>query len=154
MLLLRFHGNPRNLVIGCDTRASMRLSLSASHDASFFLAEVVTRVHACLYYSAGTVLLRFPCSFLPCVFIYNILNNMLSVSLRNEFVIVGNESQRLTRQAGNIVLENWNRNAQKSVFYEGLKMYNSLLVGIKQCDGLRTFKRELTECILNTIQYV
>jgi len=31
------------------------------------------------------------------------------------------------------------------VFYEGVKMYNSLPVGIKQCDGLRTFKRELKE---------
>jgi len=33
------------------------------------------------------------------------LNNMLPVLLRDKFVIVGNENQRLTRQAGNIVLE-------------------------------------------------
>jgi len=45
------------------------------------------------------------------------------------------------------------RSAQKSVFYESVKMYNSLPVGIKQCDR-RTFKRELREYILNTIYYV
>jgi len=32
-----------------------------------------------------------------CVFIYMIINNMLSVLLKNKFIIVGNESQRLTR---------------------------------------------------------
>jgi len=46
------------------------------------------------------------------------------------------------------------RSAQKSVFYEEVKMYNSLPVRIKQCDGPRTFKRELKEHILNAIQYV
>jgi len=39
-----------------------------------------------------------------CVFIYKVFNNMLPVSLGNKFVIIGNERQRLTRQAGNIVL--------------------------------------------------
>jgi len=42
---------------------------------------------------------------------------------------------------------------QKRVFYEGIKMYNSLRVRIKRCDRLRTFKRELKEYILNTIRY-
>jgi len=87
-----------------------------------------------------------------CIFIYKILNNTLSVSLRNKIEIVGGESQ--TRQAGNVVLGlRKTRNAQKSVFYEGVKMYSSLPLGIKQCDGLKIFKRELKECILNTIQY-
>jgi len=66
-----------------------------------------------------------------CVFIYKILNNILPVLLQNKFVIVENENQRLTRQAGNIVLEHrrtWS--AQKSVFYEGVKMYNSLPANI------------------------
>jgi len=40
-----------------------------------------------------------------CVLIYKILNNTLPVSLRNKIVIVGNENQRLTRQARNIVLD-------------------------------------------------
>jgi len=72
----------------------------------------------------------------------------LSVNL-----IVGNESQRLTRP-GNIVLGlRETKSAQNSVFYEGVKMYNLLSVRIKQCDGLRTFDK-LREYILNTIQYV
>jgi len=80
---------------------------------------------------------------------------MLPVSRRNKIVIVENKNQRLTRQAGNIVLGfRKTRSAQESVFYEGAKMYNSLPVRIKQCDGLRTFKSELKEYILNTIQYV
>jgi len=32
-------------------------------------------------------------------------------------------------------------------------MYNSLPLGIKQCDGSKIFKRELKEYILNTVQY-
>jgi len=36
-------------------------------------------------------------------FIYKILNNMLIVFLRNKIVIVENESQRLTRQVGNML---------------------------------------------------
>jgi len=61
-----------------------------------------------------------------CVFMYKILNNMLPVLLRDKFVIVGNEDQRVTRQAGNIVLElRKTRSAEKSVFYEGVKTYNS-----------------------------
>jgi len=66
-----------------------------------------------------------------CVFICKILNNMLPVSLRNKMVIIRNESQR---QAGNIVLRlRKTRNAQKSVFYEEVKTYNSLPVRMKQC---------------------
>jgi len=46
------------------------------------------------------------------------------------------------------------KNAQKSVFYEGVKMYNSLSLGIKQCDISKIFKRELKEYyILNIIRY-
>jgi len=57
-----------------------------------------------------------------CVFIYKILNITLLVLLRNKFVVVGNENQRTTRQAGNIVLEiRKTRSAQKSVFYGVVK---------------------------------
>lgn len=63
-------------------------------------------------------------------------------------MIVGNNSQIVTRQAGNIVLElRRTRSAQKSVFHKGVKMYNSLPAGIKQNDRLRTFQRELKEYI-------
>jgi len=39
----------------------------------------------------------------------------------------------------------------RKVFYEEVKMYNSLPLGIKQCDRLKIFKRELKGYILNTI---
>jgi len=85
-----------------------------------------------------------------CIFVYKI--NTLAVSLRNKIELVGSESQ--TRQAGNIVLGlRKTRNARKSVFYEGAKMYNSSPLVIKQCDRLKIFKRELKEYILNVIQY-
>jgi len=76
--------------------------------------------------------------------------------LRNKFVIIGNENQRLTRQAGNIVLElRKTRNAQKNVFYvSGVKMYNSLPANIKQSDRLETFKHELKEYIPSRIKYI
>jgi len=45
-------------------------------------------------------------------------------------------------------------NAQKSVFYEGIKTYNSLSLGIKECERLKIFKRDLREYISNTIRYV
>jgi len=77
---------------------------------------------------------------------YKILDNMVTISLGNKCVIVGNESQRLTRQAGNIVLElRRTRSTQKSVFYEGVKMYNFLPVRIKQCDGLLYCVSEIAE---------
>jgi len=51
---------------------------------------------------------------------------MLPVSLRNKIVIVGNENQRLTKQAGNIVLGLRKiRNAQKSMFYENIQFLAS-----------------------------
>jgi len=85
-----------------------------------------------------------------CIFIYKILNDVLP--LRNKIEIVGSENQRHTRQAGNIALEfRKTRNVQKSVFYEGAKLYNSLPFGIRECDGLKIFKRELKDYILNTI---
>jgi len=90
-----------------------------------------------------------------CVFIYKILNNMLPVLLRNKFAIIGNENQRLTRQTGNIVLDlRRTRSAQKSVFHEGVKMYNSLPADIKQKDRLETFKHDLKEYILSRITYI
>jgi len=80
---------------------------------------------------------------------------MLPVLLRDKFVIVGNENQRLTRQAGNIYCVGTpERVRKKSVFYEGVKMYNSLPVNIKQSDRLKTFKRKLKEYIPSRIKYI
>jgi len=79
---------------------------------------------------------------------------MLPVLLRDKFVI-GNENQRMTRQAGNIVPElRKTKSAQKSVFYKGVKMYNFLPANIKQSDKLETFKHELREYIPSRIKYV
>jgi len=39
------------------------------------------------------------------------------------------------------------------LFYRVQMYQDSLAVGIKQCDRLKIFKRELKEYILNTIQY-
>jgi len=80
---------------------------------------------------------------------------MLPLSLRNKIEIVESENQKHTRQADNIVLRfRKTRNARKSVFYEGAKFYNSLALGIGECDRLKVFKRELKDYILNTIRYV
>jgi len=86
--------------------------------------------------------------------ICKILNNMLPVSLGNKIEMVGNVDQRRTRHAGNIMMEfRKGRNAQKSVFHEGVKMYNCLSLRIKKCNRLKVFKRELKEHILYTIRY-
>jgi len=59
----------------------------------------------------------------------------------------------MTKQAENIVLPKA-RIAQKNVFYEGVKMYNSLPANIKQSDKLKTFKHKLKEYIITRIKYV
>jgi len=74
---------------------------------------------------------------------------MLPVALRNRIEIV----EKRNEQAENMLGFRKTRNAQKSVFYEAVKMYNSLPLGIKQCDKLNPHKRELKEYVLNTIQY-
>jgi len=51
------------------------------------------------------------------IFIYKILNNMLPVSLRNKIEIAGSESQKRTRQAGNMLGLRKTRNAQKGKFF-------------------------------------
>jgi len=65
---------------------------------------------------------------------------MLPVSLRNKIEIVGSESQRQRRQAGNIALGlRETRNERKSVFYARVKMYNPLSLRMKQRDRLKIF---------------
>jgi len=62
---------------------------------------------------------------------------MLQVLLGNKFLITGNENKISTRQAGNIVLQiPENQECKKSVFHEGIKMYNYLPASIKQSDRL------------------
>jgi len=46
------------------------------------------------------------------------------------------------RQAGNIELQfRKTKSAQKSLFYEGVKMYNALPAEIKNCDRLDLMKK-------------
>lgn len=92
-----------------------------------------------LYYNVG-------------VFIFKILNNMAPMALSNRLELVGSECDRQTRQAGNIVLTlRRTRSAQKSLFYEGIKMYNSLPTEIKQCVKIESFKRMLKVYIVNCV---
>jgi len=87
-----------------------------------------------------------------CIFVYKILHSMSPVSLRNKIEIVGSSSQRCTRQAGKIALKlRKTKSAQKSVFYEGFKLYNALSSRIRDYDKLNVFKRELKEYVLNTV---
>lgn len=87
-----------------------------------------------------------------CVFIFKIINNMASMALSNKIEIVGSECDRQTRQAGNIVVTyRRTRSAQKSLFYEGIKMYNSLPTELKQCKKIVAFKRMLRGYILKNV---
>jgi len=77
---------------------------------------------------------------------------MASVALSNKIEIVRRDCDRQTRQAGNIVVAfRRTRSAQKSLFYEGIKMYNSLPTEIKQCDKIVSFKRLLREYISDNV---
>lgn len=87
-----------------------------------------------------------------CIFIYKILRNRMPEYLRNRIEIVGGGSERQTRQAGDIVIQfRRTRSAQKSLFYEGVKMYNILPAEIKQCDRVEAFKRLLKEYIVTNV---
>jgi len=52
------------------------------------------------------------------------------------------------READNIVIQfRRTKNAQKSLFYEGIQIYNAMPSELKQCDRFTTFKRMLKEYI-------
>jgi len=75
-----------------------------------------------------------------CIFIFKILRNMLP--LRDRLEIIDNE--RETRQMGNIKIKfRKTKSAQKSMFYEGIKIYNALPTEIKNSERLESFKRIL-----------
>lgn len=74
---------------------------------------------------------------------------MLPDQLRNRLTIVGNESERQTRQAGDIVMQfRRTTSAQKSMFYEGVKMYNALPAEMRRNETLEAFKRALKEYVI------
>jgi len=78
---------------------------------------------------------------------------MLSVSLKNKIEILGRDKRDRQKIScwDSEKLEMRAKAYFRSV--KELKMYSSLSSRIKQCDGLKIFKRELKEYILNTIQY-
>lgn len=84
-----------------------------------------------------------------CIFIFKVLKSMLPDQLRNRLTIVGNESERQTRQAGDIVMQfRRTTSAQKSMFYEGVKMYNALPAEMRRNETLEAFKRALKEYVI------
>lgn len=88
-----------------------------------------------------------------CIFIFKILKNLLPEQLRNRIEIVGSESERQTRQAGDIVIQyRRTRSAQKSLYYEGVRMYNDFPAELKRCERIELFKRMLKEYILSNVQ--
>ena len=78
-----------------------------------------------------------------CTFIFKIVNNMLPEQLKDQLELVGSNSDRQTRQTGDIAIGfRRTRSAQKSMFYEGVKMYNALPAEIKRCVKLEMFRSE------------
>jgi len=74
---------------------------------------------------------------------------LLLTQLRDKLQIVENKCTRETRQAGNIEVQfKKAKSAQKSLFHEGVKMYNALPAKIKNCDRLDLLKRRLKAHIL------
>lgn len=87
-----------------------------------------------------------------CIFIFKIIKGMLSEYIRNRLETVGDANERQSRQSENIVIPYRNtRSAQKSLFYEGVNMYNALPRDIKRCERLVTFKRMLKNYIISFI---
>lgn len=77
---------------------------------------------------------------------------MLPNQLRNRIEIVGNVSERQTRQAGDIAIQfRRTTSAQKSLLYEGVIMYNALPDKLKRCERLEACKRMLKEFVIATI---
>lgn len=87
-----------------------------------------------------------------CIFIFKVLKGHVPEELRHRIEIVGDGSEKETRQKGNIVLQSRKTcRAQKSVFYSGVKMYNALPSDIKQCEKVEKLKRMLKEYIICTV---
>lgn len=88
-----------------------------------------------------------------CIFIFKAVRNLLPKQLNRKLEIVGTNSERVTRQAGNIAVQlRKTRNAQKSIFYEGVKMYNELPAEVKACERIEMFKRMMKEYIVAAVK--
>lgn len=88
-----------------------------------------------------------------CVFIFKAAKNLLPKAFRNRLQVVGTQSGRVTRQAGDIAIQFRQRtSAQRNVFYEGIKMYNALPDVVKGCEKLEQFKRMLKEYVMSVVK--
>lgn len=86
------------------------------------------------------------------IFIFKILNNMMPEQLKDRLSIVGHRTGRQTRQAENIAVDfRKTKSAQKSLFFEGVIMYNALPDEVKRCERLDIFKRILKEFIISSV---
>ena len=73
-----------------------------------------------------------------CIFSHKVVNGRLPKELKNKLYIVGSRSGRVTRQAGDIVIGfRRTRSAQKSMYYEGVKMYNAVPTEVKNCKRIK-----------------
>ncbi|XP_036148907.1 uncharacterized protein LOC118647675 isoform X2 [Monomorium pharaonis] len=116
------------VILQCDRRTKVK----CMHQALQFLT-----IRQRLYYNM-------------CIFIFKILNNMMPEHFSNRLRIV--EGERKTRQTRDIVIEfQKTRSAQKSLFYEGVLMYNALPPEVKHCNRLEMFKRMLKEFVFNDV---
>jgi len=77
---------------------------------------------------------------------------MMPKQLCDRLRLVGDGSERQTRQSEDIAVKfRRTRSAQKSLFYEGVVMYNTLPAEIKHCDRLEVFKRMLREFVISDV---
>jgi len=73
-----------------------------------------------------------------CIFVFKMVKGMLPEQL-NRIVLVGNINERRTRQADNIIIQfRRTKSAQKSLFYEGIQMYDAMPSELKQYDRFTT----------------
>lgn len=88
-----------------------------------------------------------------CTFIFKAVKNLLPKEFKNRLQIVRTKSGRETRQAENIVIQfRRTRSAQKSMYYEGVKIYNALPIELKGCEKVEQFKRMLKEYVVSTVK--
>lgn len=84
-----------------------------------------------------------------CIFIFKAVKGLLPNNLSNKVQMVGAPYGRQTRQTDNIIIHfRRTTNAQKSLFYIGIKKYNELPIEVKNSERLEIYKRRLKKYIL------
>lgn len=83
------------------------------------------------------------------VMIFKTRNGMLPDYLRNELTYVQDVNDRNLRNSLDFRLPNHrNELTRNNIFYDGLKMFNSLPNYVKECNSLRKFKLECKKYVL------